>query len=133
MHQSVDSKHVMCIECRATYTDAELKQRDPKDAHVCPRCGSRHMAADLNDSKAITLSALEWRILFFWASSHAASCVGDQGDRIITGITNRVREQWPDSPTLNLKEELQQLADQGYDVSMYDGDKVVEFHKRTLN
>lgn len=101
-------KTILCVECRATFSPAEIG-----DVTGCPACGSEGIPADLRARRALTFTDHEWRILFMWAAAYADSIVGScpSAPKAIAGIRREAKAQQPTMPALSLFEEVQDLAD----------------------
>lgn len=119
--QSVDA-YILCVHCRATFTDAEIQGKN-----CCPRCGNKGVPADMRSRATVTLTYHEWRILFIWADNWGRQCGREDANfsSPISGIIKDVHRQAPELPGLTLGAEVQELANTlGTEVRMSNADGV---------
>ncbi len=109
MTPSNPDKHILCLACRCTFAEADVT------GPTCPGCGDRGVPADTRKTHAITLTDLEWRVLFLWAERWADQHDTSHPDgacmlRALGGIAREARRQQPTMPNLSLLADVQDIA-----------------------
>jgi predicted nucleic acid-binding Zn-ribbon protein len=105
-----DDKHVLCIKCRATFTEAGYQ-----NASGCPSCGDKGVPATLQRQTTLDITHHELRVLCIWASNYADGIkdpkMRDPMKAALRGIFSGLRSQDPNLPALSLFDEIQEVAD----------------------
>lgn len=121
-------QQILCICCRYIF-----KEEDIGTAECCPRCGTKMIPADAEDSVALTLTWHEIRILTFSAMNWATQVDSKDASGLsgaIHGIIGEIRRQHPMCPALEMEEELQLLKASHPDTKVYDSEgREVELKK----
>lgn len=108
-----------CATCETQFaTDDELLQ----GANCCPACGCRSVPHDPAFDVTLTINWQDLRCLANWAESHVHASKADPGwERTWEAIKRRLRAVQPaDSAGLTLLDEVGQIRDAGFDVTLHD-------------
>lgn len=117
------SDHVTrCAACAS-----EFAEDDPilQNANACPACGSRGTPLSSQFDIDIRINWHELRCLVQWAENYVQSCPENSDwTRMWERLKTRLAAYRPEgSAPLTLLEEIQEIRDAGFDVTLYEGKK----------
>ena len=112
-----------CAVCETVFANDAPEMQEASMDTGCPACGSTSVPHDPAHDVTLTINWHDLRCLAIWAENYVLASKADpQWERAWEAIKRRLRSVQPEGAAgLTLFDEIQQIRDEGYDVTLHDG------------